>query len=261
MAPFDQEVYMEGFIGAYSLENWWTHDLSDHERKIIESTYKPIGLPEGSDNLTKGRMAVINQSKLSFLSGLATWFKKPETFQLARKIIEYANNFINETTNIIDVHFYYQNRIEIFYRNRDNDPDALSLAIKACEDQISIAKEVAKALQRESREINDPIKQLERLIQMDKDLILQIPELRDSYEKKILDNENKLEKLKDKVNNIGISENHIKLPIHIGYKQLSIIKDKQKEYEEVVKICVQAKEEGWSGDWDKRIEKAKKKAV
>jgi hypothetical protein len=51
MAPFDQEVYMEGFIGAYSLENWWTHDLSDHERKIIESTYKPIGLPEGSDNL------------------------------------------------------------------------------------------------------------------------------------------------------------------------------------------------------------------
>jgi hypothetical protein len=30
-------------------------------------------------------------------------------------------------------------------------------------------------------------------------------------------------------------------------------------YAEVIRLATQAKEKGWPGDWDKRIEKAKKK--
>jgi hypothetical protein len=46
---------------------------------------------------------------------------------------------------------------------------------------------------------------------------------------------------------------------HRGYKQLSIIKHKNGEYEEVIKLCKKAKSQGWRGDWDKRIKRAEKK--
>ena len=49
------------------------------------------------------------------------------------------------------------------------------------------------------------------------------------------------------------------LPGHVGYKQLCIIMEKQKNYEEVSRLSKIAKEQGWSGDWDRRIEKCKKK--
>lgn len=47
------------------------------------------------------------------------------------------------------------------------------------------------------------------------------------------------------------------LPSHRGYKQLTIILDKQGRYAEAVKVCEQAKSQGWSGDWGKRIERYK----
>lgn len=54
------------------------------------------------------------------------------------------------------------------------------------------------------------------------------------------------------------------LPSHAAYTQLAIILDKQGKYDEAIDLVKQAKSQGWSGDWDKRIErleakKAKKK--
>lgn len=43
------------------------------------------------------------------------------------------------------------------------------------------------------------------------------------------------------------------LPAHLGYKQLSIILDKQKKFDEAILICEQAQKQKWSGDWEKRI--------
>ena len=70
---------------------------------------------------------------------------------------------------------------------------------------------------------------------------------------------------------IGISEKAKKaflkeydgspLPSHIGYKQLCIILEKQKNYDEAIRIAQTAKKQGWTGDWDKIIEKCKKKRV
>ncbi|MDR1398623.1 MAG: hypothetical protein LBJ41_01695 [Treponema sp.] len=51
------------------------------------------------------------------------------------------------------------------------------------------------------------------------------------------------------------------MPVHTGYKQLCIICEKQGFWDEVINIAEQAKEEGWRGDWDKRIEKANKKLM
>jgi len=51
----------------------------------------------------------------------------------------------------------------------------------------------------------------------------------------------------------------IKGASHLGYEQLAIILHKQGKYQEVIDLCKQAKSEKWNGDWDKRIDNAKKK--
>ncbi|MFM5630338.1 hypothetical protein [Aeromonas veronii] len=56
-----------------------------------------------------------------------------------------------------------------------------------------------------------------------------------------------------------ISEYGIPLPSHKGYQQLAIILEKLAEYQKCIKICIKAKNQGWSGDWDKRIERCLKK--
>lgn len=46
------------------------------------------------------------------------------------------------------------------------------------------------------------------------------------------------------------------LPSHYCFKQLAIIYEKEKKYNEALEIASQAKSQGWAGDnWDKRIEK------
>lgn len=49
------------------------------------------------------------------------------------------------------------------------------------------------------------------------------------------------------------------LPAHTGYEQLAIIYDKQKRYEEAIDVCRQAAKQGWSGTWERRIERLEKK--
>lgn len=50
-----------------------------------------------------------------------------------------------------------------------------------------------------------------------------------------------------------------RLPSHVGYKQLCIIFDKQGNYSEAISLAEKAKNEGWAGDWDNRIERSRKK--
>lgn len=49
------------------------------------------------------------------------------------------------------------------------------------------------------------------------------------------------------------------LPAHTAYTQLAIIYQKQGKLAEAIKICEQARDQGWNGDWDKRIASYQKK--
>ncbi len=49
------------------------------------------------------------------------------------------------------------------------------------------------------------------------------------------------------------------LPRHKGYEQLAIILEKEKEYDNALSLCLEAKEAGWNTDWDKRILTLEKK--
>jgi hypothetical protein len=50
-----------------------------------------------------------------------------------------------------------------------------------------------------------------------------------------------------------------KLGTHTGYYRLCVIRERQGNWQEIIRLAEQAKSEGWAGDWDKRIEKARKK--
>lgn len=43
------------------------------------------------------------------------------------------------------------------------------------------------------------------------------------------------------------------LPRHKGYEQLAIILEKEKDYNNAMLVCIEAKEAGWNADWNKRI--------
>lgn len=48
------------------------------------------------------------------------------------------------------------------------------------------------------------------------------------------------------------------LPAHLGYATLADIRERQGKYEETIQICQQAIAEGWTGDWQVRINRCRK---
>lgn len=53
----------------------------------------------------------------------------------------------------------------------------------------------------------------------------------------------------------------IPLPAHLGYDTLSDIRERQGQYEECIILCQQAIEEGWSGDWQNRMNRCRKTSM
>lgn len=49
------------------------------------------------------------------------------------------------------------------------------------------------------------------------------------------------------------------LPAHTGFEQLAIIEEKNGNYKKALALSEKAKSEGWTNDWDKRIERLNKK--
>lgn len=200
MSLFRKNKKIEGEIGYFGLQEWWLSELTKEERNVILSVYNPLGI--GEDSLIKGKIFSTSQTVIGLLSGLSGWFKKPEYREIGYKIIKKAEELVSDKISFLDLHFLYQSKIQIYYRNRDNDEFALSSAIEACKQQISISEKTKEAF---------------------------------------------------------IKEMGFPLPGHVGYKQLCIIMEKQKNFKEVIWLSKIAKEQGWSGDWDKRVEKCKKK--
>lgn len=200
---FNKKPIVEGQLGYFGLGDWWLSTFTEKERNYIERVYKPLTVGRGANSrpLTQGEILGASGTAVGLLSGLAGWFRKPADLSIAMRILKKADEL--NCPHPLDKHFLYQAMIEIYYRARDVDPAALSRAIDACQKQINIAPQAAKAFKKEYS---------------------------------------------------GTT-----LPSHVGYTQLAIIREKQKEYSEAISICKQAKKQGWNGDWDQRIARYEKK--
>lgn len=136
----------KGLIGYLGLSDWWFSSFTDEERRTIRSVYKP----GGGSALDSGRIDYSDFTPLPFLTGMAGWFEKDELRMLAYGILDQAERYVPSAKDPIDVHFFYQTQIEIFYRDRDTQ-EGLNRAIHACQKQIACAPTTAKCFKREYR--------------------------------------------------------------------------------------------------------------
>jgi len=141
---------IQGKIGYFGLSDWWLSNFSEEEREHIIKTFQPFG--SSGESLIKGNISYTSETPVGLLSALASWFSKKDDRTIAYRIIKKAEEMIDESSDILDIHFLYQSKIEIYYRNRDNDTDALDKAIEACKQQIEISPKAKIAFQREYKD-------------------------------------------------------------------------------------------------------------
>lgn len=140
----------KGLIGYLGLADWWFSSFSDDERNIIRRIYQP----SGGCHLDTGQIDYSDFTPLTFLTGLASWFAKDDVRMIAYRMLDHAERYLPTAKDPLDIHFFHQTQIEIYYRDRDTD-EGLSRAIMACRKQIAFAPNAAKAFKRQYR--NDPL--------------------------------------------------------------------------------------------------------
>ncbi len=132
-----------GLIGYLGLSDWWFSSFAENERSTIRQTYTPFG----GCHLDDGTVQFSQFTPLSFLTGMAAWFAKDHLRSIAYRILDKASTYVPEANEVLDVHFFYQSQIEIYYRDRDTQ-DGLNRAISACREQIAYATTAAAAFKR-----------------------------------------------------------------------------------------------------------------
>ncbi len=133
---------IKGNIGYFGLADWWLSAFTDEERRYIRERYQPLGF--SNDTLTSGDISYTSQTSIGFLSGLAGWFVKAGDRAIAYKILEKAEELAKEVTPVLDHHFMYQTKLELYYKERDK-PGYLEKAIEGCLQQIELAPQAADA--------------------------------------------------------------------------------------------------------------------
>jgi len=149
-----------GFSKAHGLSDWWFKTLSEPERELLAKVYEPfgLGLPasgKGRRCLVEGEFGSASSSNCSFVSTLATWVNKPKTRELAKKVVLESLNFDG---SVLDRHFREQHIIQIFYPDRDKDPNALPIVIGACTRQIALSKEAARVFSKQKMNLPKGVK-------------------------------------------------------------------------------------------------------
>lgn len=132
-------------IWFFWLSEWWNDSFSDQEKSRILEIFQPLWW-DWKDTLIWSKIEYTSSNELSFLSTLSNWFIKPELRGIWYKFISKAEEYINkDNISILDKHFFYLDKIKLYYRNRDIDDFALEKAISACENQIEMSSYSKKA--------------------------------------------------------------------------------------------------------------------
>lgn len=213
---------INGQLGYYKLADWWFSTFTASEREYIEQVYQPLGGKPGERPLTQVKITSADKRSNRVLWGLAGWFKKTDDRHIARRILAKAEKLAISESDVIGLHFTYSQMVQVYYKDRATDSTAFDLAVESCEKQIAIAPKVIEAFRKEEQ-------------------------ARDKLLRSMLKSASSSPKIP------------FVLPSHVGFEQLVIILEKQGEYDRAIELCKLANQQGWDGDWDKRIDRCKKK--
>lgn len=195
------EVRIDGTVRVLGLSDWWSKELKECDRDAIKRYYGP------GQGTRDGALKSTSESRVSFLTNIASWLNREDSRFTAYKCIDKADEIWPDNASVLDQHFGLSTMCKVFYRWRETDAFALDRAVEACRRSISIHHEAAAAFRAEVTEV--------------------------------------------------WGEEFF--PGHYCFKQLAIIEEKNGNLSEAIRICEEAKQEGWSGDWDKRIARLRKR--
>jgi hypothetical protein len=131
-----------GLISYFGLTDWWLTAFAEEERKKIVSSFQPLAAPP--DSLMVGDITYSSGTAVGLLSSLAGWFRNEQDRSIAFRIIEKAEELASQA-DVLDRRFLYQAKIQTYYPFRDKDDFGLRRAIEACEQQIKMSLEAARA--------------------------------------------------------------------------------------------------------------------
>lgn len=137
------ETRIEGTIRVLGLTDWWVGGLDEADRKAICEHYGP------GQGETPGELRWTSQSRVSFLTTIATWLNKESVRFTAYKCLAKADEIWPDQASVIDLHFGLQHRCEVYYRWRDVDDFALDEAISSCRRSVAMQKDAAAALRKQ----------------------------------------------------------------------------------------------------------------
>lgn len=146
---FNKKSEIKGEIGYFKLQNWWLSAFSQEERNHIEEVFHPMGADPSSKSLTQGDLSYTSQTAAGLLQALAGWFNNPRDREIAKKIITKAEELAPTGGDVLDRHFTLSEKMVIYYREREANPEAMQKAIQACREQIAMAPQAAKAFLKE----------------------------------------------------------------------------------------------------------------
>jgi hypothetical protein len=165
---------------------------------------------------------------------------------------------------------FYESQIKDWYKQRESNPEAIAKTIEACENQINLTPDMVKLFKERMSKYESEKEKAGYLTDINEDEEIKkiMPNMDETFQ--ALKNSDKATlKKHDEVNHkIDILKNLNELKNsavfilhrrHVGYTQLCVIRAKEGNWNEVLRLAAQAKHEGWYGDWDDRIDRAQKK--
>lgn len=219
---------IKGEIGHHGLQEWWFHELSESDRELILSTYRPLGMsPDAPSSLIHGDIYFSSANTASWLTVLAGWFMgaAPGKRELAIRIADKAWELKDKpgpsqgADNVFSRHLALGGMMKIYYRHRDK-PEHFNRAVECALLQIAMQEDAMQAwLEQEAN-------RLARLQLYTPDYVTPSPSTP---------------------------------PEHPGYKQMAILLEKEKRFHEALNLVLEAQAAEWQGDWEKRIERLQKK--
>jgi len=142
----------EGLIGYYSLTDWWLSTFTAEERNEIQARRPSLVARDNQDVIAAERtrpgsaFGCVENS----LRSIGIEFIQAMDFGIAERLIAKAPEVGG--ASVLDRHFGQQQMAQAYYRRRNDDPEALALAIDACEKQILLGPGAAKAFLSEDPE-------------------------------------------------------------------------------------------------------------
>jgi tetratricopeptide (TPR) repeat protein len=137
---------VQGAIAYYGLTDWWLSTFTEQERRYIEREFRPMG--SGPYSLTKGHIEPTGKTSGVLLHQTASAFTEPEDFDIARRLLEKAEQECLAQDDMVGLHYTYSWMGKIYFGVRHAVPAALEMAIEACEKEIALAPKAARALRR-----------------------------------------------------------------------------------------------------------------